>query len=46
LQRDVPYRWAPYATEDPYLEIANPPAQRVGVRTDRCDVLARIVTGG
>ena len=38
--------WPAYGASDPYLEIASSPAQRAGVRTDRCDVLARIVAGG
>ncbi|MFO0559241.1 MAG: carboxylesterase family protein [Polyangiales bacterium] len=39
--------WPAYnAATDPYLEIAEPSAARAGVRTDRCDALTRITTGG
>lgn len=38
--------WPAYSASDPYLEIASPPVQGMGVRTDRCDTLARIVAGG
>jgi carboxylesterase type B len=38
--------WPAYNTAtDPYLEIAEPPAARTGVRTERCDALARITAG-
>ncbi len=39
--------WPAYAAgTDPYIELANPTATREGVRTARCDALARVVGGG